>query len=148
MTAATATPKKHGHNDDQVQPDQSVSQKPTKKARAAKPVTTAEAKVKPEKKEKKEKAEKKVKKFDRAGEEAKLVAKYINREIVVGSLRQACEVERFGKKRSVEIRCDCGQKRRIATSDLYQVGQCVKCADATKKPKKAKKAKKEKVTKE
>lgn len=78
-----------------------------KTAKTPKPVATATAEPK---------------KFDRKAEEAKLVAKYPKRQIVAGSLKDSGELEEFGQKRSIEIKCAAtGKKFRIATSDLHQV---------------------------
>lgn len=60
--------------------------------------------------------------FDRKAEEAKLMAKYPDRKIVAGSLKDSGELAEFGQKRSIEIRCEETDKKfRIATSDLHQV---------------------------
>ncbi len=33
------------------------------------------------------------------------------------------------KKYSVELKCECGETRRVFTSDLFQVKQCVECTN-------------------
>jgi hypothetical protein len=40
-------------------------------------------------------------------------------------------------KQVVEIACACGEVRRVATSDLFQVRSCAACAKAERKARKA-----------
>lgn len=65
----------------------------------------------------------------RSAIEADLKARYPVAAMVSGSYRAPGAVDAFGAKATVEIVCaDCQKKRRIATSDLWQVRRCVKCA--------------------
>jgi hypothetical protein len=65
-----------------------------------------------------------------ADEEKKLQDNYPERKIVKGSIKDAGTYKEFGNKRTVEIKCGtegCKNVRRVATSDLHQVGHCEDC---------------------
>jgi hypothetical protein len=65
--------------------------------------------------------------------ERKLMEKYPNVNVVVGSLR-AGAAEGWGNKRVVTILCAaCNRPRTVATSDVFHVRHCEECAGAAKK---------------
>ena len=72
--------------------------------------------------------------------EALLAERYPERAIVVGSLLPAdFEGNPFPGKQTLEITCcepGCGETRRIATQDLFQVSRCEACTKAAKRAKK------------
>ena len=53
-------------------------------------------------------------------------AKYPKAGIVQGTLRPGAK-EGFGNKRVVTIRCRCGAKRTVATSDVFHIKGCEEC---------------------
>jgi hypothetical protein len=67
--------------------------------------------------------------------EVGLLSKYPH--VVPGSLAY----DGMSQKQSVEIKCGCGTARRIFTSDLFQIDQCVSCTKIDRKERrKARKA--------
>lgn len=60
--------------------------------------------------------------------------KYPDRKIIKGSILDSNATKEFGPKRTVEIKCaECDKTRRIATSDLHQVGHCENCTGDIRK---------------
>jgi hypothetical protein len=56
-----------------------------------------------------------------AAAEAELVKKYPDRRFKPGSLLPAEATKEFGSKRSIILLCECGEERRVATSDVFHV---------------------------
>src|SRR5262249_45924736 len=69
-----------------------------------------------------------------AAAEAELVRRYPTHRFKRGSLLPSGATATFGAKRSVVILCrDCGAERRVATSDVFHVRQCLACAAQARK---------------
>jgi hypothetical protein len=69
-----------------------------------------------------------------AAAEAELVRKYPTHRFKPGSLLPSGATATFGAKRSIVILCrDCGAERRLATSDIFHVRQCLPCAAQARK---------------
>jgi hypothetical protein len=74
-------------------------------------------------------------------EEQALQERYAHLAIVPASLKGPGEVEGYGTKRTVEIRCACGAVRRVCTSDLFQIKGCTPCTVAQRREARRQKAK-------
>jgi hypothetical protein len=68
-----------------------------------------------------------------AAAEAELVKKYPDRRFKPGSLLPAGATKEFGSKRSIILLCECGEERRVATSDVFHVRRCEECTKKSRR---------------
>jgi hypothetical protein len=65
--------------------------------------------------------------------ERELRKRYPRHNFIEGSLREAGAVPEFGQKRVITIQCSCGNKRDVATSDIFHIEFCRGCTAEHKK---------------